>query len=91
MLVCNDLHINGKSRRLDLLEALKSGSVELVEPGKDDMIALPPTVIQQLSQLNIPPQPSSKHAQMDIGVHRYDKFRMEGNSSTWTDLRFKIL
>lgn len=40
-LVCNNLHIDGRSKKLDLLEALKSGLIELVQSGKEDVIALP--------------------------------------------------
>jgi hypothetical protein len=39
-LVCNNLHDNGKSMKLDLLEAFKSELVELWKSGKDDSITL---------------------------------------------------
>jgi hypothetical protein len=68
-LVCNNLHVNNKSRTLDLLGALKSGLVEQVESGKNDVLALPPTETQQLDQLIIPPKPSPKHAQVKVSVY----------------------
>ncbi|KAF2033424.1 hypothetical protein EK21DRAFT_58410 [Setomelanomma holmii] len=68
-LVCNNLHASGKPRKLGLLEAFKSGLVGLVGSGKDDMIAPPPTATQQLGQLNIPPNSSPKHTQMEVGMY----------------------
>jgi hypothetical protein len=79
-LVCNNLHVNGKSRTLYLLEALKSGLVELVEYGKDDVLPLPPTTTQQLGQLNIPPKPSPKHAQVEVNVNT------DTTTSEWKEL-----
>jgi hypothetical protein len=67
-LVCNNLCVDGRTRKLDFLAALKSGLVELVESGKDDVIKLPPSTTQQLGQLNIPPKPSPQHAQVLVGV-----------------------
>lgn len=68
--VCNNLHIKGTSRKLDLLEAIKSGLLELVEidKDKDSIIALAPTTTQHLGQLNIPPKPSPEHSQMKVGI-----------------------
>jgi hypothetical protein len=64
-LFCDSLTRTG----LDLLEALRSGLLELVESGKDKVIMLPPATSPQLGQLNIPPKPSSQHRQVSVGVH----------------------
>jgi hypothetical protein len=80
-LVCNNLyHVAGKSRKLGLLEALKSGLVELVESGKDDVIWLPPTATQQLGQLIILPKPSPRHGQVEISVY------IDTISSEWKEI-----
>jgi hypothetical protein len=79
-LVCNNLHVNGKSKTLYLLDALKSGLVELVESGENDVLALPSTATQQLGQLNVLPKHSSKHAQVHIGVYT------DTATSEWKDL-----
>jgi hypothetical protein len=64
-LYCNSLTRTG----LDLPEALRSGLLELVESGKDNVIMLPPATSPQTSQLNIPPKPSPQHRQRSVGVH----------------------
>ncbi|KAF2847664.1 hypothetical protein T440DRAFT_538431 [Plenodomus tracheiphilus IPT5] len=60
-LVCNNIHAIGKSRKLDLWEALKSGLVELHS---------------MMGQLNIPPKFSPKHTQVEVGVYA-DTTRLE--------------
>jgi hypothetical protein len=67
-LICNNLCVDGRLKQLDLLEALECGLLELTESGKDDVIAFPPTAIQRLDQLNIPPKPSPEHLHVWIGV-----------------------
>jgi hypothetical protein len=82
-LVCNNLHVNGKSRTLCLSDALKSGLVELVESGKSDVLAIPSStrsVTQQLGQLNIPPKPSPEHAQVEVNVNT------DTTTSEWKEL-----
>jgi hypothetical protein len=64
-LFCNSLNRTG----LNLLEALRSGLLELVEFGKDDVIMLPLATSPQLGQLNIPPKPSPQHRQVSVGVY----------------------
>ena len=64
-LVCNNLHINDKRKRLDLLESFQSGLVELVDSDKQDhRTALPYTAIPQPGQLNIPSTPFPEHLQV---------------------------
>jgi hypothetical protein len=63
-LFCDSLTRTG----LDLLEALRSGLLELVESGKDDVIVLPPATSPKLGQMNIPPKPSPQHLQKSFGV-----------------------
>ncbi|KAF1850468.1 uncharacterized protein K460DRAFT_400533 [Cucurbitaria berberidis CBS 394.84] len=68
-LVCNHLHVNGQHKTLNLLESLKSGLIELVDPdNKGHTIALPYTAVPQLGQLNIPAKPSPEHLQVWVGV-----------------------
>lgn len=54
---------------LDLLEALGSGMLELVESGKENVIVLRPATSPQLGQLNISPKPSSQHRQVSVNVY----------------------
>jgi hypothetical protein len=63
-LFCSSLTRTG----LDLLEALRSGLLELVEPGKDNVIMLPPATSPQIGQHNIPPKPSPQHRQKSVCV-----------------------
>jgi hypothetical protein len=54
---------------LDLLDALRSGLLELVESGKDNVIPIPPaTTPPQLFPRDIPPKPSPQHRQKFLGV-----------------------
>jgi hypothetical protein len=64
-LFCDSLTESG----LNLLDALRSGLLELVESGKDDVILLSPAPSPpQLGHLIIPPKPSPQHRQVSIGV-----------------------
>jgi hypothetical protein len=64
-LFCNGLAGTG----LDLLDALRSGLLELVESGKDNAIMLPAATSPQLGQRNIRPKPSPQHRQVSVGVY----------------------
>jgi hypothetical protein len=65
-LSCSGLNRTG----LDLLEALRSGLLELVESGKDDVVVVPqdPATSAKLGQLQIPPKPSPQHRQVSVGI-----------------------
>jgi hypothetical protein len=63
-LFCNSLTGTG----LDLVEAIRSGLLELVVSGKDDVIVVPPATSPPLGQMNIPPKPSPQHLQKSFGV-----------------------
>lgn len=80
-LVGNNLYVDNRSRKLSLVDALKSGLVELVESGKDDVIPPPPTTIQALEQLIVPHKPSPKHKQVEVDVYT------ETTSVEWKEIR----
>ncbi|KAH7081399.1 hypothetical protein BKA63DRAFT_588874 [Paraphoma chrysanthemicola] len=79
-LVCNNLAVNGKSRKLDLWEALKSGLIELLESGENNVVALPAPSSQQLRKLKVLPKPSPQHVQVDVGIYT------DTRSSEWKDV-----
>ncbi|RAR03311.1 hypothetical protein DDE83_008252 [Stemphylium lycopersici] len=64
-LFCNGL-TGGK---LNLLEALRSELLELVESGKDNAIMVPHTASPQMSWLKMPPKPWSAHVQKLTGIY----------------------
>ena len=64
-LLCNTLTKGG----LDLLEALRSGLLEIVESGNDNVIMPPTATPAQLGRRDIPPRPSPQHRQKSVGVN----------------------
>ncbi|KAF2130670.1 hypothetical protein P153DRAFT_418327 [Dothidotthia symphoricarpi CBS 119687] len=67
-LVCNGLVPDGTQKRLDILEALKSGLLELVESGKEEMIVIHCTGPQVLDHIEVSPKPSPRSAQTRRGL-----------------------
>ncbi|EAT79664.1 hypothetical protein HBI56_150960 [Parastagonospora nodorum] len=63
------LFCNGLTKtRLNLLEALRSGLLELTESVNGNIIMPPTAPSSPLGRRNIPPRPSPQHRQISIGV-----------------------
>ncbi|KAH7385639.1 hypothetical protein BKA66DRAFT_583289 [Pyrenochaeta sp. MPI-SDFR-AT-0127] len=77
-LVCDSL--DGTRKRLDLLGALESGLIELVDSGNTNLIAFDSTKSQQLGCMKIPPKPSPQHYQVRAGL------RTDTTSERWKDI-----
>jgi hypothetical protein len=63
-LLCNGL----TKSRLNLLEALRSGLLELIESVNENIIMPPTAPSPPLGRRNIPPRPSQQHRQISVGV-----------------------
>lgn len=64
-LICNSLTKTG----LNLLEALRSGLLELVESGNENVIRPTTAPSPLLGRDDIPPRPSPQYRQISVGVN----------------------
>lgn len=67
-LVCDGLVSVGRLKKLDVLDALSSGLLELVEAGKDEPILFESHNSKELDRKEVPPKPSTEHLQVGVGL-----------------------
>lgn len=73
-LVCDGL--DGGRKRLDLLECLKSGLIELVESSKKSVVSFTSPIVRGPGTMEIPPKPSPQHYQVRAGLRTDTTFEL---------------
>lgn len=88
MLVCNGL--DGKRKKLDILNAMRAGLVEILESGKEEPIVFNQRSLNSLGNMEIPPKPSPQHYQVRAGLETdttSDEWRAVMQSGSTYELR----